>query len=105
MDELEGNGAKRLGIDVDALQVNEVHAELVGESRHDVVFAGVPLLDKQLVERFPGDGGVGHANSLHVGRLDDAVLNETLEQLHAILGVDQKRGGSNAGLNPLDSSE
>jgi hypothetical protein len=78
VNQFDGDGPQRLGVHVDGVEVEVVEAELLGESRQDVVLAGVPLLDEQFVEGLAGDGGVCLANGLHVGRLEDAVQNETL---------------------------
>ncbi len=46
MDELERHRLEGVGVDRDIGQVDEVHAEFLGEDRQDVFFLGEALLDE-----------------------------------------------------------
>ncbi len=59
MDELERHGLEHFGIDLDLGEIDEFHAEFVGERGEDVFFLGEAAVDEDFVQRPIGHGGVG----------------------------------------------
>ena len=63
-------------------QVDELHAELLGEGGEDVLFLGEAAFDEELVQRLGRGGGVGLGDARQVGRRNGAASNQSLHQLH-----------------------
>ena len=86
MDQLERHGLERFRLDLDLGEIDQLHAELVGEGGEDVFLLGESLFDEQFVERLGRGREMGLGNARQFGRGDDAALDQSLDQLHAVLG-------------------
>ena len=52
MDELERHGLERFRLDLDLGEIDQLHAELLGQGGEDVLLLGESAFDEQLMERF-----------------------------------------------------
>ncbi len=103
MDQLERHGLERFRLDRDLGEIDQLHAELVGERGEDVFLLGESFFDEQLVERLDRGREMGLGDARQVGGGNGAPLDQSLNQLHAVLGG--ARGGralaSPGRINPL----
>ena len=84
MDQLERHRLERVGLDRDLGQIDELHAELVGQDGQDVLFLGEALLEEEQVQgplRLHFGGGL---QGRHVFVPHQAFGDEQLKQVHAV---------------------
>ena len=86
VDELERHGLERVRLDLDLGQVDQLHAELLGQRGEDVFFLGEAAFDEQLMERLGGGREMGLGNPRQFGCREDAASDQALDKLHAVLG-------------------
>ena len=70
MDQLERHGLERFRLDLDVGQIDELHAELLGQGGEDVFFLGEAAFDEQFMQGF-GRGremGLGHPRNSDAGK-------------------------------------
>ena len=104
MDDLEGNRLEDFGVDLGLGEVDEFHAELVGQGGHDVVFLGEAALDDDFVQGPIGRGGVRLRDARQNVLGKDPLAYQALQQLHA--GLESAENVRTAGdsLNPVTCS-
>ena len=86
MDELERHGLERFRLDLDLGEIDQLHAELVGEGGEDVFLLGESLFDEEFMERLVRGREMGLRDARQVVGGDGTPFDQSLDQLHAGLG-------------------
>ena len=102
---LSGIGLEGFRLDLDLGEIDQLHAELLGEGGEDVLFLGEVAFDDEFVQRLRRRQGVGLSDTGQVVRLEDAAADKTLRKLHSGLGFGYLSGKSEEvrapeGINP-----
>ena len=86
MDELERHRLERVGLNRHLRQIHQLHAELFGEQGQHNLFLEETALDQHFVQGAVGRGGLGLGHKGEVFFLEQTLVHQLLQKLHAILG-------------------
>jgi hypothetical protein len=82
MHQLGRHGLQGFRLNGELGQIDQVHAELLGQDGQNFLFLDVTAIDENRVQRLVGSSLLRFFHGCYIGVLKKALLNQNLQQIH-----------------------